>query len=298
MYNKEYLSEYIHKVSPESKIVVSDSVVMIGDRTVTKIPQKSCEEEIFLLNIIKNAGIQVPPVVSSNEIITPLGNFRSYTMERIKSAENVIEASTDVFNPNYYVFLGDILNKFKNIKFQGYGAINLTKGTQVSTEFESKKAFFHSVIDRTTQRSNPNFFDIEIIKHNIDTKVVDDTCGQLVHSDLLNNIIFSRSEWSYYLIDPQTNTSSANEYWDLSSYLLYANAFLKTHMLEGFILSLTITNWDEFVTTAQTIAFERTAYYSRHDLSRIKPMLKFIAELNKGNILVGDKTIERSKLCQ
>ena len=298
MYNKEILSGYIGESNPESRIIVSDSIVIIDDKTVTKIPQKSCVEELYILDLIKNLEIKVPTVITSGEITTPFGNFESYTMSKIMSGINIIDADSEVFNPKYYSFLTDIFKKFGDVRFAGYGAITLAEGGEVTTEFRTKKELFHSVVNRALLRPNPNLLDVDLINHNIDNEVGEQGYGQLVHSDLLNNIIFSRSEKIYYLIDPQTNTSSANEYWDLSSYLLYANAFSKTHMLEDFVAEIKINNWNEFVTTVQVIALERMSYYSRHDTRRVDPMPKFVAELDNGCVLIGNNRIERRMLCQ
>jgi hypothetical protein len=127
--------------------------------------------------------------------------------------------------------------------------------------------------------------------------VSEDVIGYLAHSDILKNIVFSKGDHEYFLIDPQTNTSSANKDWDLSLYLIYANAFNMTSGLKQFLETIEIVEWEEFVVTAAVNSLERISYYSRHDSSRVEAIKDFAKKTQDGYLLVGKELIRGDMLC-
>lgn len=277
---KKEISEYLNTTTDNHEVVVSDSVVVIKQETVEKIPTRKCREEIYILNLFKGLGIPTVDIISSQQVTIPLGKFESYTMRRIPNVESVIHFGNKYLNEKFYQFLYAVLSCLKTVEFQGFGAITLTDNQVVETEFHSEKELLSSRVGIAERRNNCNNADL----HNINSQIAlleDRSVGNLVHSDILNNILVTGNE-EFVLIDPQTNVSSGNEYWDLSLYLIYAYAFGCRSGFEGFMNLFSLDDYNRFFITCKVNALERLSYYKKYDPSKVSGIIQFMEDLDQG----------------
>lgn len=280
---KKEISEYLNTTTDNHEVVVSDSVVVIKQETVEKIPTRKCREEIYILNLFKDMGIPTVDIISSQQVSFPLGKFESYTMRRIPNVESVIHFGNKYLNEKFYQFLYAVLSCLKTVEFQGFGAITLTDNQVVETEFHSEKELLSSRVGIAERRNNCNNADL----HNINSQIAlleDRSVGNLVHSDILNNILVTGNE-EFVLIDPQTNVSSGNEYWDLSLYLIYAYAFGCRNGLEGFMNLFSLDDYNRFFITCKANALERLSYYKKYNPSKVSGIIQFMEDLDQGKFL-------------
>lgn len=280
------------------RAVMSDSIVLSKGSVVTKIPRRKCKEEIYVFERMKAAGINMPKILKKEILSCPLGDFETYCMEKISEPVDVIESESELLTPDYYSFLRGTLESLGNVLIRGFGSITMSDGESsvISSEYTSKKEFLHSRLNSALSRSASN--SINITHNQVEDNVQEDVMGHLAHSDILKNIVFSKSDKKYYLLDPQINTSSANKDWDLSLYLIYANAFHLTSGLMQFLETIQIEGWEEFVVTAGINSLERINYYSRHDGSKVEEISDFAKKTQDGYLLVGQESIRGDKLCQ
>lgn len=280
---KKEISGYLNN-GENQNVVVSDSVVEIKQETVDKIPTKKCREEVYILGLFKGLGIPTVDIISSQSISLPLGEFESYTMKRIPDVESVIHFGNRYLGEQFYRFLYAVLSCLKTVEFQGFGAITLMANQTVETEFSSEKELLSSRISITERRNNCDSAEI----HNINSKIAlleDRSTGNLVHNDILNNILVNK-DGEFFLIDPQTNVSSGNEYWDLSLYLIYAYAFGCRNGLEDFMNLYSLDDYNRFVITCKANALERLSYYKKYDQSKVSGIIQFMEDLDKGKFLI------------
>jgi hypothetical protein len=280
---KKEISEYLNTATDNQEVVVSDSVVIIKEETVEKIPTRKCREEIYILNLFKDMGIPTVDIISSQRVVIPLGEFESYTMRRIPNVESVIHFGNKYLNENFYQFLYAVLSCLKTVKFKGFGAITLTANQIVETEFHSEKELLSSRVDIAERRNNCDTAEL----HKTNSKIAlleDRSAGNLVHSDILNNILVNRNG-EFVLIDPQTNVSSGNEYWDLSLYLIYAYAFGCSNGLESLMNLFSLDDYNRFFITCKANAFERLSYYKKYDPSKVSGIIQFMEDLDQGKFI-------------
>lgn len=267
------------KTEIADEISISDGILIKRGNIVEKIPVSKCKEEVHIIKIFQSLGIPTVDILSIEKHSTPLGLLESYVMKKLKNVKNVIMFGNFFLNEEYYCFLNYILESLKQINFDGFGSISIQDNNIIDTEFSTEKELFGKIIASTKRRANIAENELVAIEKEIEVSS-NSKQGFLVHSDILNNILVVDDK-DFLLIDPQTNVSSANEYWDLSMYLIYAYAFGCMRGLSGFFRNCSIPDYEKFLTTARVLAYERLSYYKKYDKKRVIGIEQFLYELNR-----------------
>lgn len=277
-------------------VLLGDSLVLIDKKSgiVIKVPARLFDEELYVLKLLSKLGINSPKIIDTGLLYTEDVSLPYYRLELIGSSNKFFEtsASSDTLE-EYYTFLNKVLTTLKSTSINGFG--QLTFSAEPKWQFRSEKEFFLSQINKIISYHFWSKEEMDYLMLKLQNQNWFDT-GVLVHNDLFLNILFSSKNRQFYIIDPQTTISSANEYWDLSHYTLYANAFNQTSGLANFIKSQIIRDWEKFIFTAQIITYERIRFYYKYDKTRVPVMNSFLEQLKNGNLMTGNKTVSKSEI--
>lgn len=290
-HKQEILTELQDRYASRATVTAADSILIRQEGLITKIPMQRCAEEVFVIQTLRDLGIPTVEIISNQFINTQSGQIDSYTMNEIVGAIDIIHYGDKYLNDKYYNFLGNILRGLRSIKMDGFGSIQLTdSGTK--TEFTSDNELLGSVLTRVRTRNYWPAENLDTLEHEL-SEIKDIPEAVLAHTDILNNVVVD-NQGDFYLIDPQTVVSAANQYWDLSYCLIYANGFGCTAGLQEFLHTQRLSeNWDLFMTTTKINAYERASFYTWYDSTKSPGMLAFVESLNEGKIRIGTQTFTR-----
>ncbi|MDP2637679.1 MAG: hypothetical protein Q8P26_01300 [Candidatus Levybacteria bacterium] len=268
---------------------LSDALLVREEDVLTKIPVKSCWVEVFILNKIKQLGIPTVSILGTGAIGIDGEKLPYYRMNFIPNAKLITDLEEEALNSDYYQFLETVFNGLQTVTLDGYGSITGFKKGKPMTKHGTLKRFFMENLQNIKNRNYWQEDRLDKLALKIEDQPLESNAGFLTHNDIFNNILVSKtkSKSNFYIIDPQTSVSSANQYWDLASYLVYTNGYGYTRGLDTFLARREITNWKEFMLTIELIILERASFYATYDSSRVAGMTKMLEFLDRGMVLVG-----------
>lgn len=279
----------------DTEVIIADSILIKDKDVITKIPMQRCKEEVYLLRKFEALGIPTVKILDTIDLQTQsAGKLSAYTMTVIPDSLDLIKTGNTYLDDRYYDFLKQIITGLRSCRVTGYGSVRI-EGEDIIAEIENEALFFSNVLDRAAFRNNMPVDELNKLRQ--DVKLLkNEGRSVLVHTDILHNILVDTKKHNFYLIDPQTIISAANEYWDLSYYLIYANGFGCTKGLASFIKQIGVKDWEKFILTCRVNAFERATYYLKYEPKIAKGILKFWEHLKDKNLVVGEDILSQKDL--
>lgn len=251
-------------------ILSRDSLLVFDNNSprIFKFPVKQAKEEVYIIDTLSSLGINTPKIINSCSLNIGNESVSFYAMERLNDIQEHISQGAE-----YFSFVSYLFSAIKTQKLNGFGKI-YTDAKILKYEYSQEKELFLSVVKRTAKRNFWTSIQIHQLENEI-TKSDYRPIPILVHNDIFNNILFQTTTNKFYIVDPQTSISSANEYWDLSMFMLYSyingykdfNHLLKFHKPQDI---------DHFYLTSKIICFERMSFYSYYSPKYLNIMQKYL----------------------
>lgn len=259
-------------------VIENDSFLidLPNENKILKIPSKKPYEEIYLLRKLHSLGLNVPTIRKTGKINVHGISIPYYVMDKIPKGIEIIKYSNRYIRKDYYKFLDEYFKRIPQKEYSGWGSLTLDKKKLIKFEFKTEKQLLLSVLERIQLRSVFPKSYIDTIGRSIQHFSFKERKSVMVHTDLLNNILYSTKNDEFYILDPQTIVSFSNKYWDLAYYIIYAIAFNCTQGLQEFLSTFKDLNNSHFILTCKVLILERMSFYLKY-----QPDPVIIANLNR-----------------